>query len=185
VLAITTGMRQGALLALRWCDVDMEARHLQVRGTLVWLTGHGFSIGQPKTKRSRRRIDLSAEAVAALRRHKATQTEKRLAAGALWEGASAWPDLVFTNEIGGPLDGRNLAQRSFTRLLQRADLPIIRFHDLRHTAATLMLLRGINAKVVSERLGHASITITLDRYSHVLMSMQSDAAAALDAALFG
>lgn len=184
-LALTTGMRQGELLALRWRDVDLDAHHLQVRGTLAWRTGQGFSIGQPKTKRSRRRIDLDAEAVAALRRHKARQAEERLAAGALWGSESHWPDLVFTSEIGGPLDARNLAQRSFNRLLKRADLPIIRFHDLRHTAATLMLLQGINAKIVSERLGHSSVGITLDRYSHVLPSMQRDAAQVIGKALFG
>lgn len=185
VLAVTTGMRQGELLALRWRDVDLDAQHLQVRGTLVWRAPEGFSIGQPKTKRSRRRLDLSNEAVAALRRHRITQAEDRLAAGALWGSDSQWPDLVFTNAIGGPLDRRNLAQRSFARLLRSAGLPRIRFHDLRHTAATLMLLQGINVKVASERLGHASVSITLDRYSHVLPSMQKDAAALLDAALFG
>lgn len=188
-LALATGMREGELLALRWRDVDLDVHHLQVKGTLAWRSGqgagHGFAIGQPKTKRSRRRIDLDPETVAALRRHKACQAQERLAVGALWGSESHWPDLVFTNEIGGPLDARNLAQRSFNRLLRRAGLPIIRFHDLRHTAATLMLLHGVNVKVVSERLGHSSAAITLDRYSHVLPSMQRDAAQVIGKALFG
>ena len=184
-LALTTGMREGELLALRWRDVDLDAHHLQVRGTLSRRTGDGFSIGQPKTRRSRRRLDLDAEAVAALRRHRAWQAEERLAAGGLWGRGSRWPDLVFTSVVGGPIDARNLAQRSFNRLLKRADLPIIRFHDLRHTAATLMLLQGVNVKVVSERLGHASVSITLDRYAHVLPSMQRDAAQVIGKALFG
>ncbi len=185
VLALATGMRQGELLALRWRDVDLDAHHVQVRGTLSRRTGHGYSIGEPKTKRSRRRLDLDAESVAALRRQRVRQAEERLATGALWESDARWPDLVFTNRVGRPLDARNLAQQSFKRLLERAGLPIIRFHDLRHTAATLMLLQGINVKVVSERLGHASVAITLDRYAHVLPSMQRDAAEVIGKALFG
>lgn len=185
VLALATGMRQGELLALRWRDVDLDAHHVQVRGTLSRRSGHGYSIGEPKTKRSRRRLDLDAESVAALRRQRVRQAEERLATGALWGSDARWPDLVFTNRVGRPLDARNLAQQSFKRLLERAELPIIRFHDLRHTAATLMLLQGINVKVVSERLGHASVAITLDRYAHVLPSMQRDAAEVIGKALFG
>lgn len=184
VLAITTGMREGELLALRWRDVDLDASALQVRGTLVYLPGEGHRIGPPKTARSRRRIDLDPEAVGALRRHKARQAEERLAAGAVWAHGSVAPDLVFCNEIGGSLDAVGLLRNRFHPLLERAGLPRIRFHDLRHTAATLMLLASINPKVVSERLGHASVAITLDRYSHVLPSMQRDAAALIDKALF-
>ena len=188
VLALTTGMREGELLALRWRDVDLdklEAGELQVRGTLVYVPGDGHHIGPPKTARSRRRIDLDPEAVAALRRHKARQAQERLAAGAVWAHGAVAPDLVFCNEIGGPLDAVGLLRNRFHPLLERAGLPRIRFHDLRHTAATLMLLQGINPKVVSERLGHASVAITLDRYSHVLPSMQRDAAKVLGRALFG
>ena len=185
VLAITTGMRQGELLALRWRDVDLDAGALQVRGTLVYLTGEGYHIGPPKTSRSRRRLDLDPVAVGALRRHKARQAEEKLAAGAVWGHGAVAPDLVFTNEIGGPLDGSSILRYLFRPLLERAGLPSIRFHDLRHTAATLMLLTGVNVKVVSERLGHSSVGFTLDRYSHVLPGMQADAAAALSRALFG
>ena len=184
VLALTTGMRQGELLALRWRDVDLDTGILQVRGTLAYIARRGWVIGQPKTARSRRRIELSAEAVAALRRHKARQAQERLAAGAVWAHGAIAPDLVFCNEIGWQLEGGNMRRRQYRRLLERAGLPIIRFHDLRHTAATLMLLQGIHPKVVSERLGHASVSITLDRYSHVLPSMQRDAAALIDKALF-
>jgi integrase len=186
-LALTTGMRQGELLALRWGDVGLEVGHLQVRGTLSHLHGAGYQIGQPKTARSRRRLDLDAEAVAALRRHKARQAQEKPATGlgAAWGSLAPAPDLVFTNEVGGALDGRNLRQRAFARLLQRARLPAIRFHDLPHTAATLMLLQGVNVKVVSERLGHSSVAFTMDRYAHVLPSMQREAATALSKALFG
>ena len=184
VLALTTGMREGELLALRWRDVDLDGASLQVRGTLAYLKGEGWHIGQPKTARSRRRIDLSNEVVMALRRHKLRQAEERKAAGDVWGHGVACADLVFCNEIGGPIDGRNLRQRSFRRALTQANLPAIRFHDLRHTAATLMLLQGIHPKVVSERLGHSSVALTLDRYSHVLPSMQKSAAEEMDKALF-
>lgn len=185
VLALTTGMRQGELLALRWRDVDLDTGILQVRGTLAYIARRGWVIGQPKTARSRRRIELSAEAVAALRRHKARQAEEKLAAGAwVWAHGAPAPDLVFTNEIGGPLDGASILRYLFRPLLERAGLPSIRFHDLRHTAATLMLLTGVNVKIVSERLGHSSVGFTLDRYSHVLPGMQADAAAMLSRALF-
>lgn len=89
-------------------------------------------------------------------------------------------DLVFANVLGGPLLKSNVLYRSFKPLLRKAGLPPIRFHDLRHTAATLMLLQGVHPKVVSEMLGHASVSITLDLYSHVLPNMQKDATAALD-----
>ncbi|MDQ6852648.1 MAG: site-specific integrase [Actinomycetota bacterium] len=95
----------------------------------------------------------------------------------------AWGDLVFTNEIGGPIESGNLRTRSFQPLLARAGLPPIRFHDLRHSAATLLLGEGVNPKIVSEMLGHAQIAITLDLYSHVTPTMQETAAAALDRVL--
>jgi integrase len=186
ILAVTTGMREGELLALRWRDIDLEAAHLQVRGSLTRPEGEGYQIGLPKTKRSRRRIDISPAAIAALHRHRIHQAEEKLASGlgTAW-GDPRWPDLIFTNEAGRCLDAPNLLKRHFHPLLIRAGLPIIRFHDLRHTAATLMLLKGVTPKVVSERLGHSSVAFTMDRYAHVLPSMQRDAANTLDVALFG
>lgn len=186
VLAITTGMREGELLALRWRDVDLEAGALEVRGTLQWITGEGFSIGPPKTRRSRRRLELTPQAVGALRAHRARQGEEKVASGLerAW-GDARWPDLVFTNEIGHPIDASNLVKRQFYPLLRRAGLPVIRFHDLRHTCATLLLLQEVNPKIVSELLGHSSVGLTLDRYSHVLPSMRRAAADAMARALFG
>jgi integrase len=104
------------------------------------------------------------------------QTEERLKIGPYWTDM----DLVFTNQVGGPVNAGNLRRRSFWPLLERAGLPRIRFHDLRHTAATLMLGRGIHPKIVSEMLGHSQIAITLDLYSHVTPTMQRDAARELD-----
>ena len=119
-------------------------------------------------------------AYTALRVHRVRQAEERLAIGSAWDTTY---DLVFPNTIGKPMDGTNLLHYHFYPLLKRSGLPRIRFHDLRHTAATLLLGRGVNPKIVREMLGHASIGITLDIYSHVLPDMQQHAAAEMDAAL--
>jgi integrase len=131
----------------------------------------------PKTKRSRRKIALPTTVIEALHQHRARQLAERLALGSEWEDL----DLVFCNSEGHPLDPTHLLRRQFYPLLKRAGLPTIHFHDLRHTAATLFLLRGVNPKVVSELLGHSSVAITLDVYSHVLPDMQDQATAVMDA----
>jgi integrase len=181
LLAISTGMREGELLGLRWQDLDLERGAIQVRQTVAFVKGGGYVFGEPKTAKSRRNVILTAVATAELRRHRMRQAESRLAVGAAWQDL----DLVFTNEVGGPVDGSNVLQRHFYPLLARAGLPRIRFHDLRHTCATLLLGRGVHPKVVSEMLGHSTVAITMDTYSHVLPTMQREAAAALDAALGG
>lgn len=175
-LAITTGMRQGELLALRWRDVDADSGSLHIRSSLQRLP-HGLAFAEPKSAKSRRQVMLTEGALAALRRHRIRQNEERLWMGAAWEDH----DLVFANEIGKPLDAGNVLRRSFWPLLKAAGLPRIRFHDLRHTAATLLLSQGIHVKIVSEMLGHSQISITLDLYSHVTPTMQREAAAAMDA----
>jgi integrase len=165
VLAIHTGMRQGELFNLRWDDVDLDAGVLRVRGT--------------KTARSRRTVTLSETALDALR----SQLERQL--GEIDKAGSLWREngLVFATEIGTPLNRHNVTQRSFKLLLERAGLPQIRFHDLRHTCATILLGKGVHAKFVQELLGHATIAITLDTYSHVLPGMGGGTAAAMDEAL--
>lgn len=180
VLAIATGMRQGELLALKWRDVDLDESRLQVRATLHY-TNEGYVIAEPKTEFSRRRIALSKVAVEALRAHRIRQLEERLQLGDAWEDN----DLVFPNTVGRPLDGVNLLKYWFYPLLKRAGLPRMRFHDLRHTAATLLLGRGINPKIVSEMLGHSHVSVTLGIYSHVTPHMQEQAAKAMDDALGG
>src|SRR5262249_31689804 len=142
---------------------------------LIYHNVHTWRLAFPKTRASRRHIVLSQRAVAALRRQRTCQLEERLIAGPLW----VEQDLVFTSESGAPLPNQRVGSRLNTAL-KRAGLPRIRFHDLRHTAATLLLADNMNPKKVSELLGHTSVSITLDRYSHVLPSMQQDVAAAMD-----
>jgi integrase len=165
VLAVHTGMRQGELLALRWDDVDLDAGVLRVRGT--------------KTARSRRTVKLSETALDALRSHLGRQLEEIDRVGSMWRENG----LVFATEIGTPLNRHNLVNRSFRPLLLRVGLPYIRFHDLRHTCATILLSKGVHAKFVQELLGHATIAITLDTYSHVLPGMGGGTAVAMDEAL--
>jgi len=178
VMALTTGMRQGELLGLRWRDVDLERGSVQIRGTMQ-ATKKGLRFAETKTRGSRRHVLLPTRTIDALRQHRAAQAEERLRVGQAWEDN----DLVFANEVGRPIAAGNLLKRSFEPLLRRAGLPRIRFHDLRHSAATLLLEEGIHAKIVSEMLGHTRISTTLDLYSHVTPTMQRQAAEAFDAIL--
>ncbi len=175
LLAVSTGMRLGELLALRWADVDLDGGSLRVVATLRHLSGEAATFAQPKTARSRRRVELSASVVAALSAHKVATIEERWRAGQLWQDH----DLVFPNAFGRPRGSSNIV-RAFHPLLEHAGLPRIRFHDLRHTAATLMLGRGVHPKLVSDMLGHASVGITLDTYSHSLPSMHREAAQVME-----
>ena len=184
VLAVTTGLRQGELLALRWEDVDLEGGSLRVTGTLTRVAREAPAEGQPKTHQviappetahSRRRVDIGSLAVEALRVHRGRQAEERLRAANLWVDK----DLVFCGPMGGYLH-RDQVDRQLKRLLAEATLPVIRFHDLRHTAATLLLGRDVNPKKVSEMLGHSTVAITLDTYSHVLPGMHRQAALIMD-----
>lgn len=179
VLAVHTGLRQGELLALKWDDLDLQGGTLRVRRTLTQAGGK-YSMSEPKTKKSRRTVRLTPGAVAALQGHLERQMGEMDRLGSLYKPGG----LVFANETGGIINPSNLRNRSFKRVLQRAGLPDdTRFHDLRHTCATLLLSSNVNPKVVSEMLGHANIAITLDTYSHVLPDMQEKAAKALEEAL--
>jgi integrase len=177
VLAVTTGMRQGELLGLRWRDVDLDVGMLQIRGSMQ-ATPDGLRIMEPKTPDSRRQVALSKQPVEALRRHRVAQAVERLRVGAAWEDNQ----LVFATASGGPITASEL-RRSYEPLLKRAGLPRMRFHDLRHTSATLLLGRGVHPKVVSEILGHTRISTTLDLYSHVSMTIQQQATDMFDVIL--
>lgn len=174
-LAATSGMRRGELLGLRWSDVDIEGAVLRVQQQRV-RGAEGVSFGAPKTATSRRSIPLDPATIAALRVHRRAQREERLAFGPGYQEH----DLVFARPDGSPLDPDTVSQ-SFDRHQRRARLPRIRFHDLRHTHATLALAVGVHPKVVQERLGHSSITVTLDTYSHAVPAMQAEAASRIAA----
>jgi integrase len=171
-LALHTGMRPEEYLGLKWSDIDLKAGTVTVQRTLVWKRWKNECyFGEPKTARSRRTIPLPGQVVKGLRTHKVKQAKQRLKSGPSWTNQ----DLVFCSEVGKPHSIRNLQRRHFKPILVETGLPDIRLYDLRHTCATLLLLAGENPKVVSERLGHASIVLTLDIYSHVLPSMQQSA----------
>jgi integrase len=174
-MLLYAGLRLGELLGLRWADVDLEVGQLHVQQTLQRMTGGEVRMAPTKTHRSRRMVDLPGSAVAVLREHRRLQAEARLLAGNAWEDAG----LVFTDRLGRPIRLR----LAFWRLLDEAGLPRIRLHDLRHTMATLMLAAGEHPKVVSERLGHATVNITLDTYSHVLPGLGRAAAERLGQSL--
>ncbi len=168
-LAMVTGMRCGELLALRWQDIDLANCSLQVKRTVNYMKGYGHVESEPKTVKSRRQIRLPLFVVEVLLRHRTRQEEQRR------ESANAWidRDLVFTTVEGNYIALTTL-RRAFNSVLKQAGLPHMRFHDLRHSAATILLSRGTHPKVVQEILGHSQIAMTLDVYSHVLPSMQED-----------
>jgi integrase len=169
VLAVTTGMRLGELLGLEWSNVNLDAGYVQVKTVLSEVNGK-LKTKEPKTKSSRRRIDLPARAIEALRQHRQRMIS---------EGFGDSP-FVFTNEHGEWWRRSHFHDQSFKPLLKRAGLPAIRFHDLRHTSATLLLTDNVHPKVVQERMGHSKIGTTLDTYSHVVPTMQREAAEKFD-----
>jgi integrase len=179
LVLLATGMRRGEALGLRWRDVDLKKGTLSIRQTLVEVNGY-VSFGQPKTKSGRRTIELDSTCIAALTAHRDAQTFRRKAVGDAWRDH----DLVFTTADGNWISPRNVG-REFYAIVKRTTLPRLSVHGLRHTCATLMLLHNVNPKIVSERLGHANVGITLDTYSHVLPTMQRQAATAIGEALFG
>ena len=169
-LAIATGMRLGEILALRWEDINIEERMLRVRHTVDYVPGHGKVESEPKTEHSRRSIMLPQFVIDALKQHRAYQLESRLKAGATWREQG----LVFPNRRGGYFSRMRL-YALFKQLLKEAGLPDMRFHDLRHSAATILLSMSVPSKVVQEILGHSNIGTTMNIYGHVLPSMQRDA----------
>jgi len=180
VLAIHTGMRRGELLGLKWSDVDLENSRIGIRRTLTRTdSGKRYTLGDPKTKRSHRTVRITPQAVEALRRHLTNQMEEIERLGDIYIDQG----LVFTTEVGTPINPSNLRQRSFAPLLDRAGLPRITFHDLRHTCASLLFQKNVHPKLVQELLGHASVAITLDTYSHMLPGMGDQAAVAMENAL--
>ena len=178
VLAITAGLRRGELLGLRWDDVDLERGTLRV-GRSLGREGGRLKLGETKNRRARRQVNLTLRTVNALKAHRKRQLEERMRFAESYEDRG----LVFSTSVGTPVDPENPVKRSFKPLLKKAGLPEIRFHDLRHTCATLLLGRSVHPKIVQELLGHAAIAMTMDTYSHYLPSMGDRAAGAMGDAL--
>ncbi|MGD0794457.1 MAG: site-specific integrase [Dehalococcoidales bacterium] len=173
-----TGLRRSELLGLRWRDIDLDLATLSVVQTLHHVPRKGYIFREPKTKRSRRLIDLSPSLALLLRGHRDNQELERKLLGRLLMP----DDLVFSYPEGTPLPP-NSVTKAFCKLAKSLGMSGIRLHDLRHTHATLMLKQGVHPKVVSERLGHSSVAITLDTYSHVLPGIQAAAALRFDEGL--
>jgi integrase len=171
ILAVSTGMRPGEILGLRWQDVDLSSGEIHIHRNLQHVDGKKES-KEPKTEGGRRTILLTYTALNALIAHKQRQDEEKAILENEWD--LSW-GLVFCNQQGKPINATWLVKRVFKPALQRAGLPDIRLYDLRHTAATLLMEAGIHPKVVSEMLGHSSITLTLDTYTHVLPHMHAQA----------
>lgn len=171
VLALTTGMRQGELLALKWSDLDLTYGKLQVQRTLIRVSGGQAIVAEPKTATSRRCIHLTQRAIEVIIRH---QQKQHLL---LKKGTTSKrrPEWVFCDTQGVPLRAANMVRQSFQPLLAKAGLPHMRFHDLRHSTATLLLTLGVHPKIVQELLGHSQIFVTLDIYSHILPTLQKEA----------
>jgi integrase len=176
VLLATSGLRIGEALGLKWSDIDFGSRTLMVRRSLQRQEDGGLVFVQPKTRQSRRTVQLSSVAATALQEQRERQTFQRKTMATEWQENN----LVFCTSLGTPLD-RGRIHYNWAVALKKAELPRIRLHDLRHTAATLMLRQGVHPKVVQEMLGHSSISITLDIYSHVAPTMHRDAADRVDA----
>jgi len=183
-VAATTGLRQGELLGLSWADadgLDGPSPTLTVRRSLALAAEGGWELAEPKTARSRRTLELGATAARALRRQRTRQKEARLAAADLWQDRDG---LAFTDALGRPLGGSGVTH-AFQTALARLGLPRVRFHDLRHGVASLMLAQGVPLKLVSESLGHSTIAITADVYSHLDREQRRQAADAIERAIGG
>lgn len=173
-VALALGLRRGEAMALRWEDIDLEAGTLTVRHTLHNLKrseGGGWALAEPKSRNSRRTLGLPVFAVTALKDHRKRQLEEKLLAGPDWQEHG----FVFTTPAGTPVDGSNMYKR-FKALLEANDLPDIRFHDLRHTAGTILCIQGVHPRVAMETLGHSQIGLTMNLYTHVASELQREAA---------
>jgi len=178
LVKLSTGLRMGELLGMRWRDLDLTTRTIALQQQLQWITGEQYVMRAVKSHRSRRPVTIDVDLADVLRAHKVRQNQMRLAAGEIWDAQ----DLVFTTETGHNLTPDQV-RRSLLRALKSAGLPRIRPHDLRHTHASLLLRLHTPMKVVQERLGHSTFAITADIYNHVSADLQEQAAGAFGSAL--
>jgi integrase len=182
-VALGLGLRQGEILGLRWSDVQLEGGHLTVNHTLHWVRGATgaraqWVLAEPKSKLSRRTLPLPASVTSVLREHHARQIQERLLVGSGWQNLA----FVFTTESDAPLDGDHVRYALRTHLA-RAGLTTVTFHQLRHSAASLLIAQGVPLKVISEVLGHSTITITANTHGHLSDELWRGAADAMDRAL--
>ena len=175
VVAATAGLRRGELLGLRWTDIDFERAIITVQRTAQRIRGEGIVYGEPKTNAGRRSVRIGALAIQHLRNQRTHQLEQRLRAGPAWIDLG----LVFNSAVGTAIEEARVT-RTFQQDLERAELPRVRLHDLRHTAATLLISQGVSMKAVQATLGHSTIATTMDVYAHVTPSMQDSVSEAMD-----
>lgn len=178
LLAVTTGLRRGETLALRWSHVDLERQTISVQHSLEKSRSHGLRFKEPKTKRSRRTIAMLPMLTGALKRHRIAQAEANLRLGKPWDEDG----LICSRADGSPINPNTLTS-AFASFVRGLDIPQVTFQGLRHTHATHLLANGVHPKVTQERLGHSTIAVTMDLYSHVVPGMQEDAALTVDRAL--
>ena len=178
-VALASGAREGELLALQWADVDWKRGSIKIRRTLLRMSS-ALTFAEPKTASSRRTITLGPSTMKALKRHQLAQAEERLGNGL---GKASDDDVIFSTEVGTPIDAGNFLIRTHYPLLERLGLPRVRFHDLRHTVATLLLEEGVHPRVVAERLDHATPSLVMNTYGHATERMQKDATAAMERVL--
>lgn len=179
VVGLSLGLRHGEALALRWSDVSFDAGTIRIEHTLHRAKG-GFTFGEPKSAASRRSVSIPPILADQLRAHKVRQAERRLKAGPIWQDHN----LVFTSSIGTPLDMTNNL-RDLHRILEAHNLPRLRFHDLRHTSATLLLAQGVEPRLIMDVLGHSQISTTMNLYAHVLPSARKEVAGRMNDLLSG
>lgn len=175
-LALTTGLREGELLGLKWSDLDYKEKTLFVQRQLQPVEHQGYQFLPPKTKAGKRKVSLGSVAVSHLERHRQKQAEIRQAAGEKWREH----DLIFPTTVGTPLDCGRVLQE-FKRILKNAGLPNLRFHDLRHTSVSLLLEHGIPVTTVQRRVGHSKPSVTTDTYGHMIVPTQVYAANTIEA----
>ena len=181
ITALMVGMRQGELLALTWKDVDFDKRTLHIRQSIRRVKG-GLEVSETKTSRSRRTVRMPELVAEVLLEHREAQLKEFEVGGMRLEDINEL-NLVFTNSLGRPIDASSALQKWFKDFLATAGLPPMRFHDLRHSCASLMLVQGVPARAVMATLGHSQIAVTMNTYAHVLPELQAEAAAAMDRAL--
>jgi integrase len=174
-VALTMGTRRGETLGLRWRDVDLENGRLEVRHSLESVKGLGLRLSQPKTERAKRTLRIPQVCVAALVKQKLAQLSQKQWAGSKWGDG----DFVFTSSLGGPVQPDEVSH-VFPEILEEAKLPRVRFHDLRHTCASLLLSLGVPAKLVQETLGHSTYQLTMDTYSHMIPALRDEVANRMD-----